>query len=94
MSVKFPTNDVPYNRVSRRVSAYQDKTPDGQCAYIGHHTDQLIHTLEEVYIDGVSITHGSPRQRIWSFIASYEEDQIDCHGRMACVVDSLVIVVS
>ena len=80
VSVKFPTNNVPYNRVSGRVIAYQDKTPDAQCPYIGLFTDQLIHTLEEVYIDGVSITHGSPRQHIWSFLASHDEGQTDCRA--------------
>ena len=79
VSVKFPTNNA-YNRVSGRVIAYQYNTPDAQCPYIGLFTDQLIHTLEEVYIDGVSITHGSPRQHMWSFIVSHDEDQTDCHG--------------
>ena len=80
VSVMFPTNNVPYNRVSGRVIAYQDKTPDAQCPYIGFHTDNQIHTLEEAYIDGVSITHGSPRQHIWSFIASVDESHTGCHG--------------
>ena len=76
VSVKFPTNNVPYNRVSGRVIAYQDKTVDGQCPY----TQGLVHTLEKAYIDGVSITHGSPRQHIWSFIASASESIINCRG--------------
>ena len=80
VSVKFPTNNVPYNKVRGRVIAYAKYTPDAQCPYIGKHTDGLIHTLEEVYIDGVSITHGSPRQHIWSFIASNRESHTDCHG--------------
>ena len=80
VSVKFPTNNISYNRVSGRVITYQDKSPDALCPYTGHHTDGLIHTLEEAYIDGVSITHGSPRQHIWSFIASNGESQTDCRG--------------
>ena len=80
VSVNFSTNNFSYNRVSGRVIAYQDKSPDAQCAYVGLHTDRRIHTLEEVYIDGVSITHGSPRQHIWSFIASHDEGQPGCHG--------------
>ena len=80
VSVMFPTNNVPYNRVSGRVIAYQDGTTDGQCPYIGLHTDRQIHALEEAYIDGVSITHGSPRQHIWSFIASNHEGQTDCRA--------------
>ena len=80
VSVKFPTNNIPYSKVCGKVIAYQDKTPDAQCPYIGAHTDHQIHTLEEVYIDGVSVTHGTPRQHVWSFIASNVESQSDCRG--------------
>ena len=80
VSVMFPTNNIPYSKVCGKVIAYQDKTPDGQCPYIGAHTDHQIHTLEEVYIDGVSVTHGTPRQHIWSFIASHGENLNDCRG--------------
>ena len=77
VSVTFSTNGISYNKVCGKVIAYQDKSTDGMCPYIGY---SLIHTLEEVYIDGVSITHGTPRQHIWSFIASIAEDINDCHG--------------
>ena len=80
VSVKFPTNNDPYSRVSGRVIAYQDKTPDAQCPYVGRFTDQNICTLEQAYIDGVSITHGSPRQHIWSFLAASYEGVTDCIG--------------
>ena len=80
VSVKFSTNGIAYNKVCGKVIAYQDRTTDGMCPYIGLHTNRLIHTIEEVYIDGVSITHGTPRQHIWSFIASLAEDHNDCHG--------------
>ena len=82
VSVKFPTYNIPYNKVCGKVIAYQDKTPDAQCPYIGFRTDNRIHTLEEVYIDGVSLTHGTPgnRSHIWSFLASPGEDRDDCRG--------------
>ena len=80
VSVKFSTNDITYNKVCGKVIAYQDKSPDAMCAHYGLYTDGLIHTLEEVYLDGVSITHGTPRQHIWSFIASNAENWNDCHG--------------
>ena len=80
VSVKFSTNGIAYNKVCGKIIAYQDKSPDGVCPYIGAHTNRLIHTLEEVYIDGVSITHGTPRQHIWSFIASIAEDMNGCSG--------------
>ena len=80
VSVKFSTNGISYNKVCGKVIAYQDKSTDGMCPYIGYHTNRLIHTIEEVYLDGVSITHGTPRQHIWSFIASLAENYNDCHG--------------
>ena len=80
VSVKFSTNDISYNKVCGKVIAYQDRTVDGMCSYIGRYSDGLIHTIEEVYLDGVSITHGTPRQHIWSFIAAQREDINDCHG--------------
>ena len=80
VSVKFSTNDIPYNKVCGKVIAYQEGSPDAQCPYTGRQTDRLIHTIEEVYLDGVSITHGTPRQHIWSFIASIAENFNDCTG--------------
>ena len=76
VSVKFSTNNVPYERVRGRVIAYQNATPDGQRPYklAGNQT------LEGVYIDGVSITHGCPRQHIWSFIAAHREDRYNGGG--------------
>ena len=75
VSVKFPTNNISYSKVCGKVIAYQDKTPDAQCPYRGGGR-----TLEETYIDGVSITHGTPKQHIWSFIASHGEDLNSCRG--------------
>ena len=52
---------------------------DSQCPYTDN-TDNRERTLEEIYIDRVSITHGSPRQHIWSFIASSIESRSNCGG--------------
>ena len=30
------------------------------------------------YLDGISVTHGSPRQHIWSFIGGYDEQSRSC----------------
>ena len=80
VSVKFSTNDIPYNKVCGKVIAYHEGSPDAQCPYIGIHTDGHIPTIEEVYLDGVSITHGTPRQHIWSFLAAFAENRNDCAG--------------
>ena len=76
VSVKFPTYNIPYNKVCGKVIAYQDKTPDAQCPY------NYGILLEGMYIDGVSLTYGSPgnRSHIWSFIASHGENMNGCQG--------------
>ena len=33
-----------------------------------------INNINNAYIDGVSITRGSPRQHVWSYIAGYRSD--------------------
>ena len=53
-----------YQRVCGRVIGYQDSTPDG------FHES----SINNAYIDGVSITYGQPRNHIWSYAAGYTEN--------------------
>ena len=59
-SAFFSTFGMKYSRVCGSVQAYQDGYPDAF-----HSFSQI----DEAYLDGVSITHGSvgSRQHIWSF---------------------------
>ena len=75
VSATFSTNDIPYNLVCGKVIAYQDKTPNGPCPYTNGET-----TIDDSYIDGVSLTHGSPRQHVWSFMASRGEEAGPCRA--------------
>ena len=63
-----------YSEVCGRVHAYQFQHLDG---ITGHPTD-----IDQIYVDGVSITRGSPRQHIWTFIGSLGENdnayRVDC----------------
>ncbi len=68
-SVSYPTHGVGYNEVCGKVIGYQFHTVDG--AY--NHYDSLINGP---YIDGISLTYGSPRQHIWSFVAGLRK--CDC----------------
>ena len=62
-SVTFPTNGVSYSKVSGLVYGYQQNSHD---AFFG----AALRTIDQPYIDGVSITHGSPRQHIWTLAAT------------------------
>ena len=56
-SVNYSTNGISYQRVCGRASGYQKGTPDG---FVG-----LTSAFD--YFEGLSITHGSPRQHIWTY---------------------------
>lgn len=66
-SATFSVNGARYSRVCGRVIAYQIGSPD---AFYPGSTGTGI---DSYYLDGISITHGSPRQHIWSFAASPTE---------------------
>ena len=67
-SATFSVKGARYNRVCGRVIAYQVGSPGA--FYPGISEGQSI---DSYYLDGISITHGSPRQHIWSFAASPDE---------------------
>ena len=56
-----------YQRVCGRVIGYQDNTPDA-FSKLGESV-----TINESYLDGVSITYGQPRNHIWSYVAGATE---------------------
>ena len=61
--------DVPYqySRVCGRVRAYQVGTTN---AFQGRSSP----SVNSNYVDGVSLTHGSPRQHIWTFVSGIQEN--------------------
>ena len=52
------------------VIAYQVGTTDSFKRRISNPPQ----TLEDDYVDGVSLTHGHPRHHLWTFIAGFEEE--------------------
>ena len=67
----FPVNGVSYSHVCGRVIGYQDKTPN---AFYNFDLNPSL-TINDPYIDGISLTHGSRREHIWSFVAALDETQ-------------------
>ena len=72
-SVNYTSYGIPYSRVCGRISAYQFGRPDGFLAYI----NQGQRTLDDPYVDGISITFGHPRNHIWTFAAA-QVGQLSC----------------
>ena len=67
-SANYTSYGIPYSRVCGRIIAYQFGLPDGFLAYI----NQGQWTLDDPYVDGISITFGNPRKHIWTFTAVRE----------------------
>lgn len=62
-SVNISTNSVSYREVCGRVKGYQIGPANSFLPY----TDNP--SIDATYLDGVSITRGTPRAHIWSFAA-------------------------
>lgn len=69
-SITVATQGVQYCKVCGRVTGYQSASTD---AFWPYYLQRSV-TLDDVYTDGISITHGqSPRKHIWTFAsAEYE----------------------
>ena len=71
-SVTFTTKGVQYQQVCGRVRGYQFGSPDG---FHRHEVCPAPCTIDNVYVDGISITHGdSPRKHIWTYAAGLYEN--------------------
>ena len=68
-SVTFPVSGGEYSRVCGRIKAYQWATTN---AFWSYHNGRLT-TIDGAYVDGISVTHSSPRQHIWTFAAGHSE---------------------
>ena len=69
-SVLYPTNGVSYSHVCGRIIAYQFCVT---IAFYNYNNDPT-HTIDDPYLDGISITHGNnPREHVWSFASAYYE---------------------
>ena len=68
--LKFSTNGISYSEVCGRVTGYQYNSPDAVATTyvpVSEHND-----INSYYVDGVSITRGSLRQHVWTFMGGLE----------------------
>ena len=73
VSTTFLVHGVEYSRVCGKITGYQQNTPDAFDI-----KRRGILTIDETYVDGVSLTHGSsPRKHIWTFAAALDEEHSD-----------------
>ena len=73
-SIFFPiTNTLTYSKILGRVQAFQFNRTNSFKPY-----NRESGTIDEPYVDGVSLTYGQPRQHIWTFAADLRQDDSFC----------------
>ena len=75
-SLTFPSGGS-YTHVCGRARGYQHFTTDAFRAFNGN-------TINDAYVDGLSITRGSPRKHIWSYAAGHQEKIINNLAQYQC----------
>ena len=85
-SVTFSTYGISYSEVCGRVIGYQYGQIDGVRNYV---------LIDDPYVDGISITHGSPRQHVWTLVNGRSESGTSsyfcpCNTRSIASVPSFV----
>ena len=76
VSTTFSSRGVEYSRVCGKVIGYQFGRVNAFWAY---HNRRTL-TLSDHFLDGVVLTHGSPRNHIWSFTASINQVHTNYEG--------------
>ena len=64
-SVTFPTEGMRYSKIYGQAVGYQDRSMD---AFQGPRD------INSHYVEGMSITYGSPRKHIWSYAVGLSDD--------------------
>ena len=68
-SVQFPSNGISYSQICGRVTGYQY----GSTGAVYQPNFSYRSEINSYYVDGVSITRGSPRQHVWTLMAGESE---------------------
>ena len=76
-SVQYPSNGINYSQICGRVVGYQYGSP---AAVDTRFSDNNVNTF---YVDGVSITRGSPRQHVWTLMGGVS-DSLYAAGNCPC----------
>ena len=79
--LSYTTGRVQYDQVCGRIIGYTIGNPE---AFISGNS-RSIHSF---YVDGVSVTHGSPRKHIWTFANGLDEQRTIPISTCPCVTGS------
>jgi len=77
-SAHFPVNKVGYNKICGRIKGFHKGSPDA------FHNGKT-YSIDHQYVDGISITLGSPRKHVWTYVAGKSDDyKLSCFQLSLC----------
>ena len=85
-SATFSVSGGEYNRICGRMKAYQWGST---VAFFSYHY-RVVTTIDGAYACGVSVTHGTPRNHIWTFVAGVSEGNPTYTGVCPCDATSTI----
>ncbi len=78
-SHSFPVPGAGYSNVCGKIIGYQNRTTN---SFFPYHVKPSL-TIEDIFLDGIVLTHGNPRSHVWSFVAALDET-LDHTSGCAC----------
>ena len=78
-SVTFASNRVPYTKVCGRARGYQYGATE---SFYGYHSGGQ--SLEGYYVLGLSVTHSTPRNHVWTFADGVSKDRTSYTYQCPC----------
>ena len=70
-STTYSTQIIDYTKVCGRITGYQVGTTN---AFRQYYQNQGTTTINTTYVDGISLTHGNPREHIWTLAAALDRN--------------------
>ena len=80
-SAIFTTYNITFNKICGQVKGYQKGTPEAF-----HSTEFDTKSINDHYVDGVSITLGNPRKHVWTYAAGLSDDGNEPNHNCPCAV--------
>ena len=75
ISTTFSSHGLQYSQVCGKIIGYQFGTTDAFDPYI-----KQRQSIDGIFVDGIVLTHGSPRTHIWTFASGLNHYQTNQYG--------------
>ena len=81
-SAFFSSNKFSYQHICGKVVGYQRGTTDGY--NVDAYTTYPSKAIDGPYVDGVSLTYGTPRKHLFTYACGLSSDRFNSNGNCPC----------